>query len=272
MPNSGTPRGIGYDWKLLFQSVRGTAHERSGQPCQDRCLVRFKHTPQGPPVLLLACADGAGSARFAEIGAAHSCQTLIRLVQQDLAEGLQVTAIERDTAVSWFLRLRELLERQANALDTHPGQLACTLLLAVVSEDVGVFVQIGDGALVCLQGEDYRPVFWPQTGEYANTTHFVTDPDFETHLAFELRRERIDELALFSDGLQMLALHFATRSAHQPFFRPMFERLRSATPGERLPELLRQFLTSPAVTARSDDDKTLILATRVRSCASTHPV
>ena len=27
-------------WKLLFQSVRGSAHERSGQPCQDSCLAK----------------------------------------------------------------------------------------------------------------------------------------------------------------------------------------------------------------------------------------
>jgi Protein phosphatase 2C len=265
MPNSVTPESSepprGAAWKLLFQSVRGTAHERSGQPCQDRCLARIKRMPHGP-VLLLACADGAGSARFAEIGASLTCQTVLRLVRQDLAEGLQVAAIERDTALSWLVRVRSLLEQQATLLQTELGQLACTLLLTVVGEDAVVFVQIGDGAMVFRQGPTYQPVFWPQTGEYANTTLFVTDPDYDVNLAFELRRERIDELGLFSDGLQMLALHYASRSAHQPFFHPMFERLRAAKPGERLPEALRQFLTSAAVTARSDDDKTLILATR----------
>lgn len=258
-------------WKLLFQSVRGTAHERGGLPCQDSCLARLKRTPQGA-VLLLACADGAGSARFAEIGAVHTCRAVLRLIRQDLAEGLLVAAIERDTAVSWLKRLRVILESQAALLQTDLGQLACTLLLAIVSEDVAVFVQIGDGAMVVLEESTYVPVFWPQTGEYANATHFVTDADFEIPLAFDLRRQRIDELALLTDGLQMLALQYTNRTAHQPFFRPMFERLRTSTPGERLPGAMRQFLTSSGVNARSDDDKTLILATRVSSCASTHPV
>lgn len=258
-------------WKLLFQSVRGTAHERNQQPCQDYCLTRLQQTPRGP-ILLLACADGAGSASLAHLGAWHSCQQVLRLVQQDLAEGLTVDAIERDTVLSWFLRLHRVLEQQAMLLDTGLEQLACTLLLAVVGAEAAAFSQIGDGAIVVRRDHLYQPVFWPQTGEYANTTNFVTDPEFANLLAFELRRERVEELALLTDGLQMLALTYADRTAHQPFFRPMFERLRAAVPGEQLPGQLRQFLTSPAVNARSDDDKTLILATRVPACASSHPV
>ena len=72
-----------------------------------------------------------------------------------------------------------------------------------------------------------------------------------------------------TDGLQMLALNFAGRTAHRPFFEPMFRRLRSAAPGEGLPLALRRFLNSPAVNGRSDDDKTLILATRVPPRAPT---
>jgi hypothetical protein len=49
----------------------------------------------------------------------------------------------------------------------------------------------------------------------------------------------------------------------------MFARLRAATGSERLAEGLRQFLDSPAVNQRSDDDKTLVLATRVSACATT---
>jgi hypothetical protein len=261
----------GRAWKLLFQSVRGTGHERNGQPCQDCCLARLPQTPHGP-VLLLACADGAGSAAHADLGSRHACTQTLRLIQQDLAEGLTLPAVERDTVLSWYVRLRRLLEQQAALLSVGLEQLACTLLLAVVGTEAAIFAQVGDGAIVTRRGETYAPVFWPQTGEYANTTNFVTDPALADRLAFELCRERIDEVALLTDGLQMLALTYADRSAHQPFFRPMFERLRSSRPGEQLPRLLRQFLASPAINARSDDDKTLILATRVSACACPHPV
>ena len=258
-------------WKLLFQSVRGTAHQRSNQPCQDSCLTRLRCTPQGL-VLLLACADGAGSARHAEIGAALACREVLRLVQQDLDEGLSLDAVEQNTAVSWYLRVRQRLQQQAELLRVDLAHLACTLLLAVVGERSSVFAQVGDGVMVVRDGEEYRIVFWPQTGEYANTTHFVTDADLAEQMAFELRPTPVDELALLTDGLQTLALHYATHSVHQPFFRPMFERLRASSGREGLPDALRQFLDSAAVNARSDDDKTLILATRASSRASTHPV
>jgi hypothetical protein len=258
-------------WKLLFQSVRGTAHERNQLPCQDRSLARLHQTPHGP-VLLLACADGSGSASHADLGAEHSCRQMLRLIQQDLAEGLTVAAIERDTVLSWHVRLRQLLEQQAALLRIRIDQLACTLLLAVVGQTAAAFSQIGDGAIVALHQQTYQPAFWPQTGEYANATNFVTDPHFADLLAFELFRERVDEVAILTDGLQMLALKYADRTAHQPFFRPMFERLRATVAGEQLPRLLRQFLVSPAVNARSDDDKTLILATRVPASGSPHSI
>ena len=93
--------------------------------------------------------------------------------------------------------------------------------------------------------------------------NFVTDPEFTSALEVEIWHERVDELALLTDGLQPLALHYSTRRTHQPFFAPMFERLRASQPGEGLAGALRQFLSSAAVNARTDDDKTLVLATRV---------
>jgi hypothetical protein len=254
-------------WQLLFQSVRGTAHERDGLPCQDFCLARLR-PPRQAPVLLLACADGAGSAHHAERGARLACTATVSCITADLAEGLAVPAIDRDTALSWLLRLRRILESEAGACDCGLKDLACTLLIAVVGPDAAAFVQLGDGAIVLGEQDVYTPVFWPQIGEYANTTHFVTDPDAVDFLAFELRRQRVDELALLTDGLQGLALRFADRTAHSPFFRPMFARLRASSGTERLSSGLRHFLASPAVNARTDDDKTLLLATRVPARAA----
>ena len=70
-------------------------------------------------------------------------------------------------------------------------------------------------------------------------------------------------LALLSDGLQMLALNYGTKAAHQPFFAPMFASLRKADDAQELLVPLKQFLDSKAVNDRTDDDKTLVLATRV---------
>ena len=216
----------------------------------------------------MASADGAGSAKHADAGARVACQSVVRLILDDLQEGLPVAHIDRDTACSWLKRALPYLKEEARAYLADVDQLACTLLVAVVGEETAAFAQVGDGAIVVREGDGYQPVFWPQTGEYANTTFFITDPNCEQFLAFEARPRRVDELALLTDGLQMLALKFADRSVHQPFFQPMFHKLRASTAGERLPLALRAFLSSAAVNERSDDDKTLLLATRVPACVS----
>ncbi|RXJ41071.1 protein phosphatase 2C domain-containing protein, partial [Escherichia coli] len=74
--------------------------------------------------------------------------------------------------------------------------------------------------------------------------------------------ERVHKVAAFTDGIQRLALNMLDNSPHVPFFTPFFNGLASATQEQLdlLPELLKQFLSSPAVNERTDDDKTLALA------------
>jgi hypothetical protein len=73
------------------------------------------------------------------------------------------------------------------------------------------------------------------------------------------------DLALLTDGLQMLALNYSEGRVHDPFFRPMFNLLRDSETGETLEQPLIVFLDSKRVNDRTDDDKTLFLATR-RTC------
>ena len=249
-------------WKILAQSVAGSSHQRTGQPCQDARATTCESV-RDESVLLFASADGAGSARFAEVGASLACETVLGRALADLRDGLSVAGIERDTVRYWLEEGRNALRFEAERRQTTPRELACTLLLGIVGEQAAAFAQIGDGAIVTRYANSYRPLFWPQGGEYANSTNFITEEDYADRLEFACFEERIDELAAFSDGLQRLALNLAERSGHRPFFEPFFLRLRESQTGEELREPLRQFLESPRVAQRSDDDKTLILATRV---------
>ena len=111
-------------------------------------------------------------------------------------------------------------------------------------------------------GRRTEVVFWPESGEYVNMTHFVTDPHFERHVEFECCDEPIEEAALLTDGLQRLVLDFALHRPHGPFFAPAFQTLRACGDPRQLAAPLREFLGSSLVDERSDDDRTLILATR----------
>ena len=53
-------------WQVPGVSVKGAAHEKQGLPCQGAYYWRFHRHGRG---LLIAVADGAGSAPKAEMGA-----------------------------------------------------------------------------------------------------------------------------------------------------------------------------------------------------------
>jgi hypothetical protein len=161
-----------------------------------------------------------------------------------------------------FTEVRNAVFAEADRLNVRPRELACTALLAVVGPASAVFAQLGDGAIVFGQGQDYRVAFWPEPAEYANATDFLTDDSFGDLMRFETVTDSIVEVAAFTDGLQRLALDFTARTAYPAFFRPIFNELRIATDNDSLLEPFRKFLDSERVNERTDDDKTLILAVR----------
>jgi hypothetical protein len=253
-------------WKTLYQSVQGTSHVQSGQPCQDSCAAReIELDGRGESVLVLACSDGAGSAELSDVGSRVACQTLVDLVAAEVRGAGGLEPVNRERAREWFEQVHRSIGEQADLRDVPARQLACTLLCAVLGPTGAAFGQVGDGAIVVWEANEYHHVFWPQSGEYANTTNFVTDPRYPEHLQFAWRDGALDEVALLSDGLQMLGLDFAARRPHGPFFAPMFQALRATTDAAGLMGPLRTFLESPRLAERTDDDKTLILATRLAS-------
>ena len=84
----------------------------------------------------------------------------------------------------------------------------------------GTFVaHVGDGAVVVQDAADqqWHVVSWPSHGEYASTTFFVTDEP-EPRLSVYRHLGRLSALVAFTDGLERLALDFATQRAHAGFF------------------------------------------------------
>ena len=102
----------------------------------------------------------------------------------------------------------------------------------------------------------------PMTGEYANMTYFVTDEDAITVFATKTYADPALRVAVFTDGIQHLALNMASTTPHEPFFVPFFSGMvkASAEQENQLHGLLVKFLGSQAVNERTDDDKSLALA------------
>jgi hypothetical protein len=248
------------NWKIIAASIPGTAHVRRDEACQDAIAFRVFETNSGE-VLTIAVADGAGSAKFAEIGARTACDFYISEVAALLENGRNVSDLNGDFFSGFLKTLAGALV--AKAENTDLNDYACTFLAVAASATETIFAQVGDGAIVySFEPDEFRLFAVPQQGEYANTTNFVTDKTASENLQFQYFENRIEELAIFTDGLQRLAIDFQSKQPHQPFFRSMLAPLRAKHPATNLEEKLSAFLNSPKINERTDDDKTLILASR----------
>lgn len=213
--------------------------------------------------LVAAVADGAGSAKLAHLGAELAVDTVMSIVQLGIrANRYDYEQVLRDAAA---LARKRVLE-EAIARNVTPRQLACTLLVVIAAPVGGAALQIGDGVIVVRNSaESWRWMFWPQKGEYANATYFLTDDSALAEAQVSALPNDVQDVALMTDGLEGLALHYASRSAHEPFFRTAFASVHAATGDGELTALstaLSDFLRSATVRARTDDDTSLILATR----------
>ena len=257
------------EWRIAGASAIGTSHLKSSAPCQDAFKCGLYESAHEGEVMLLMASDGAGSARFSDIGADVACREFAGNLELYLADGNRVESLDPTNVRKWLDNVVAALSARASADGAPLRDYACTLLAAVLTRTHAVFTQIGDGAMVVREGpEDWCYIFWPQHGEYINTTRFLTDPSSIDQLEFTLVARAIHELAVFTDGIEPLVLQYATNTVHSPFFNTMLPPVRAlAEPGfnTALSKQLSLYLSSPIICSRTDDDKTLLLASRLKS-------
>jgi hypothetical protein len=248
-------------WIWAGARAIGTAHLAEGLPCQDAFVCRVEQGAVHPPILIAALADGAGSAACADVGAQLATLLVADIVSEVLMESVatdDVASALRYAIVETQLSLQLEARDAGRLIDDY----ACTLLIAILFANCGIVAQIGDGAVVIDDGEHgWRPVHWPDHGEYANTTHFLTDGDALDALQLATLERPPRRLCLFSDGLERLVLDFRDRSAHAPFFDVIFRRIEQHTePGHaaHISCELEALLASDKINSRTNDDKSLL--------------
>src|SRR6185503_9501038 len=186
-------------WRIAMASSIGTSHIVAAQPCQDSHGCSMLEEANGAPVMVLVASDGAGSASVADIGSSLTCQTLLKLVADYLSNGGTVANISRTLAERWITGIVYGLGLHAKGRNLETSDYACTLLAAIVGTDATAFLQIGDGAIVLSDAKGgWSWMFWPQHGEFANTTNFVTTENVTEAMAFDVVRDPFDEIALFT--------------------------------------------------------------------------
>lgn len=252
-------------WKIVQASIAGTSHAVNGRGCDDECFAEVISAPDGEELFIGLVSDGAGNAPRGAAGAGLACNAGTAVIEEWAANGGIISTVTDEVIAAWVEAIRQRIRLAAELEALTQRDYACTLMGSVIGEKAAVFFQVGDGAIVINAAEDgLVPVFWPESGEYANMTYFVTDSDTLAHLRVKVCTVAPDEIAIFSDGIQRLALVYESKSAFKPFFEPMFETLRKsdAAKCDVLSDQLALFLNSPQINERTDDDKTLVLASR----------
>jgi hypothetical protein len=252
-------------WSWIGACSTGSSHIRAGTTCQDSasCVelaIRDDHA------LLAIVPDGAGSAEYSAIGSRLVVGCFARCVIAHLQANQAAELITKELVLDWLDNVRDHISRSAELRAISPRDMAATLVGAIVFSNHAIVCHVGDGACVLRNKEEseWQVASWPAHGEYASSTYFVTDEP-EPTLQFNLLLGEFNEVAIFSDGIERLALDFGNGNAFAPFFEHMFAPLTSLGPGRdrRLSLSLRKYLDSPRVVERTDDDKSLILARRV---------
>jgi hypothetical protein len=132
-----------------------------------------------------------------------------------------------------------------------------------VNAEALAVAQLGDGvAVAARQDGGWFLAAAPQKGEYANETHFLTQADALERLAVWVFAEPVHALAVMTDGLLRLVLDLERNTPHLPFFRPLLAFAHEVRDEDQGRAELAAFLGSDRVSARTDDDTTLVLAVR----------
>lgn len=154
-------------WREYAYQVPGRGHELDGKPGQDRFRYESRNRVQ-----VLCLADGAGSAQLSEHGAQVVVTAGCDFAVDRYGFGRSSSVSRYGNALHEHLLVE--LSKTATRLGCDLKDLASTFLCVAVTERFFVAVQIGDGVVGAERNGELDVVTFPDNGEFANVTTFVT--------------------------------------------------------------------------------------------------
>ena len=249
-------------WTWAAASCRGTSHERAKSRRQDAFKCVVAEVPGDPIAVVVS--DGAGSASFGGQGASLVCKTIAHNVKRHL---LADNSLPRDEDFEdWVDATRDQIGAVAERRQLLPRDFAATLILVVSNACETIILHVGDGCAVVRDNVSgiWAAPTWPDHGEYASTTSFITDePVARTRVS--RYQYPISAFAVFSDGIERLVLDLRSREPSSRFFDSMIAPVQQSErrgKDRQLSKGLAAYLQSDQVNSRTDDDKTLVLAVK----------
>jgi hypothetical protein len=270
-PNAGNLLSSNYSWKIVSASVKGLSHERNNLPCQDASLWRVVYG-----ILIVAVADGAGSAKFSDLGAKVAVESALDYLESIISHNYCSSETDdvnprnkvfNHILTSWdsvsvdvARQAYEAVQHEAIESNLPIRDLASTLMVVIASENGIATFQIGDGSVVVNTFDNrYIALTVPPQTEYINETLFLVSSSAIEQMQIKTF-EKVKQLAIMTDGIQMLALEMKERKPFNPFFHTIFNFAANDQPEDTSVIELEKFLISKRVREHSHDDITLFVA------------
>jgi hypothetical protein len=215
----------------------------------------------------LVVSDGAGSCEHSHHGSESAVASSIEFCVSNNGRFAEAPIEEiANDLISYVLAgLATVADKRSVTLKS----LSCTLLVAVWSPHYCAAFQIGDGTL-SVELISARPSELPSgivatlfvdDSEYVNETTFITSSNPKIQYQ-SLNPSLIRSFILGTDGIDPLAT--AGVCASEAFYSPILQSIRASVDDNKifkLEEEMSTFLDSKVARERSDDDKTLLIAT-----------
>jgi hypothetical protein len=74
------------------------------------------------------------------------------------------------------------------------------------------------------------------------------------------RPDHVSDCAVFTDGIQHLAMQLAQWKPHDPFFNPLFDFVRTTPDATTAEGSLSELLEAERFDRRTDDDRALVIS------------
>jgi hypothetical protein len=255
-------------WRVIFSSVIGTHHRIKQGVCQD-AVYPVHESDFEDDTLIIAVADGLGSASHAAQGAQHAVQIAVHALRSRVTD---TSIIESTVMTEVFLEVQQALVQLASELQVTVGSVACTLQLVAMNANQLLIGHIGDGLVLGVYaGESHGTELVNVLSKggnhnYSNYTYSIVHDNMCEHLTVvdipQQSYDMYDGVILMTDGAQSLCYEYSIKQPFQPFFARLFEWVNDNQnqPVEVLNAQLAEFFNSDEARDKTEDDITFVFA------------
>lgn len=247
----GGPSRNQSSWSTAAASVVGTNHFDQGVGSDDWYACNSVGNQ-----LVICVADGLGTAKYGGIGARIATETALGFLSHPQTRASR-NVRPAETMRRAFDEATTQINCRARQLICDVNDLATTLIAVIAFPDHLVLGQVGDCACV-VEEVDRRTTLLgpPMKGEFANVTPCLGNTSESPRIIRHLSAVR--SIALYSDGIE--AIGVVRGKPFLPFWDPLWKFASQRR--EKADQDLRQLLCSDKIRRATDDDCTLVVATR----------